>query len=207
MEQKQIYFEDQYLKEFKTSILKVDGLKVWLKDNLFFPKTKSEPEDLGEVSDIKIRDVEKNEEGIAVILDQEPNFKKGQEVIEKIDWDRRYNSMRLHSALHFLAGVTEKEYSVRAVAGNVYPDKAVLTFKTAPELDVVALNNKANELINQGLEVETYWDEKREGFRWCKVGDLEPIPCGGLHIKNIKEIGKISLADKGSSIEIRLSDN
>ena len=37
------------------------------------------------------------------------------------------------------------------------------------------------------------FNKKREGFRRTQVGDYLPIPDGGIHIKNTKEIGKIKL--------------
>ena len=62
-------------------------------------------------------------------------------------------------------------------------------------MDNEAIKNcvsKANEIIEQEAKVTTYEDEKRKGFRWCKVNDFPPIPCGGVHINNAKEIGKIN---------------
>jgi len=37
---------------------------------------------------------------------------------------------------------------------------------------------------------------KRKGFRWCKVGEYDPIPCGGVHTKNTKEIEKLSCKER-----------
>jgi Ser-tRNA(Ala) deacylase AlaX len=54
----------------------------------------------------------------------------------------------------------------------------------------------ANTDIKSGVEIKTYEDAKRKGFRWCAVKDYPPIPCGGLHVKNAKEIGEIVLVNK-----------
>lgn len=203
--QKQLYLEDQYLKEAKSKVLKIDGNKIWLEDNLFSPKTKGEPSDLGTVNDIKVTGVEKEDQEVVVILEKEVNINEGEDVSQVIDWDFRYDAMKKHSALHFLTGVIEKEHSMRAVAGNIYPDKAVLTYKqVVPEMILFAAEEQVNELIERGLEIKTYWDEKREGFRWCKIGDFDPIPCGGMHVKNINEIEKIIIEGKGDKIEIKL---
>jgi len=207
MEQELKYFEDQYLKELETIVLKVNGGKVLLKDNIFFPKTKGEPNDLGQVNSIQVNDVQKNDEGVWVIL-SENNLKIGGKALQEVDWDRRFNAMRAHSALHLVAGIMEKENGLRAVAGNVYPDKAVLTFKQAvPEMAVYAIEEVLSKIVSSGQEIITYWDEKREGFRWCQVADLIPIPCGGLHVKNTGEIGEIELEGKGDKLEIILKNS
>lgn len=207
MDQKQLYYEDGYKKEAKTTVLKAEGAKVWLQDNLFFPKTLGEPSDIGEIEGIKVKEAQKEKENVVVVLEKEAPFKKDQEVSEKLNWDFRYNAMKLHSSLHFVAGIFERDAGVRAVAGNVYEDRAVLTFKTpVPEQVVISVEETANELINVCGDIRTFWDEKREGFRWCQVMDLEPIPCGGLHIKNIGEIGKIELSSNGNKVEVKISN-
>jgi len=35
-----------------------------------------------------------------------------------------------------------------------------------------------------------------KGFRWCQIGNYIPIPCGGVHVKNTKEIGELVLKEK-----------
>jgi len=203
--QKQLYYEDQYLKEATSMVEKIDGNKVIVAENLFFPKTKSEPNDSGTVEGVQVVDVEKDGEEVTVTLEKTPDIKAGQEVTGKIDWGKRLKSMRLHSALHLIAGVLEKENGIRAVAGNVYEDRAELIFKSAvPEMMIFAAEDKINEMTAFDNEIKTYWDKKREGFRWCKVADFEPIPCGGLHVKNTKEIGKLDLESQGDKLKITL---
>jgi alanyl-tRNA synthetase len=205
MQQKQIYFDDPYLKEHKSIVLKIEDNNIWLAENLFFPKTKNEPNDLGEINRLEITGVEKDNGGIKIVLKDKPNFKTGDKINQKIDWHKRYKSMKLHAALHFIAGIVEKDNSLRAVAGNVYKDEAILIYKQpVPELILIALEDNINEQIKAGSEIKTYWDKERAGFRWCKIGDLVPIPCGGLHVKNISEIGKISLEGNKNEIKIRV---
>lgn len=105
--------------------------------------------------------------------------------------------MRLHSALHLFAGSFDKNFGKRAVAGAVKGDRAQLIFKEELYENITSKAiEQANKDIENGLEIKSYWDEKREGFRWTKVGDYPAIPDGGLHVKNTKEIGKIRLVGK-----------
>ena len=205
MEQKLIYFEDQYLKELESVITEIDGNKVVLQENLFFPKTKGELSDFGTVNGIKVVNVEKVDGKVSVEIENIDDLKVGDKVLQKINWDYRLNSMKLHSALHLVAGVMECDNGIRAVAGNVYEDKAILRFKKpVPDMFYIALEDSANELIRENKGIKTYWDEKRKGFRWCRVSDLEPIPCGGMHVKNTGEIGELMFDGNGEKLEVRL---
>lgn len=205
MEQKQIYYEDQYLKELESTVAEIDGNKVVIQENIFFPKTKGELGDFGTVNDIKVASVDKIDGKVTIELESADNLKTGDKVLQKINWDYRLNGMKLHSALHLVAGVMERDNGIRAVAGNVYEDKAILRFKKpVPDMFYIALEDSANELIKENKGIKTYWDEKREGFRWCQVSDLEPIPCGGMHVKNTGEIGELMFDGNGDKLEVRL---
>jgi len=207
MEQKQIYYEDQYLKELESTVVEIDGNKVVIQENIFFPKTKGELGDFGTVNNIKVASVEKINGKVTIELESANNLKIGDKVLQKIDWDYRLNGIKLHSALHLVAGVMEKENNIRAVAGNVYEDRAVLTFKKpVPGMVYITLEDSANELVQENKEVKTYWDEKRKGFRWCQVSDLEPIPCGGLHVKTTGEVGELVFDGNGAKLEVRIKD-
>lgn len=108
--------------------------------------------------------------------------------------------MRLHSALHLLAGIFDHKFKERAVAGVVKPDSAYLVFKhqISDEILKQAIN-EANETTQSYVLIKTYLDEKRKGFRWCRVNGFPPIPDGGLHVKSSKEIGTIKIV--GTSVE------
>ena len=52
---------------------------------------------------------------------------------------------------------------------------------------------QANTDITTGIPIKSYFDKERPGFHWTQVGTYPPIPDGGLHVKNTREIGGISL--------------
>ena len=90
------------------------------------------------------------------------------------------------------------------MAGVVKPKSAYLVFKREIPNEIVKQAIKqANTDIKSAVEIKTYWDEKRKGFRWCAIKNYPPIPCGGLHVKNVEEIGEIILINKeGEKITI-----
>lgn len=192
-----VYYKDQYLKEIEAKIIKIDGNKILLDKTIFIPAIANELGDIGKINGRRISGSKKEGEEIWNILEKPTDFKEGMKVKLEIDWKNRISFMRYHSALHLLAGVSEKNFGKRAVAGVVKKNSAYLVFKDEINDEFV---NKIMELadkdIEKGIEIESYWDEKRKGFRWTKINDYPPIPDGGLHVKNTKEIGKIKFLSK-----------
>lgn len=193
----QTYYQNQYQKELEAKVLKAEGNKILLDNTIFIPASNTEPADLGKINGIEIKGSEKIGGEIWHILPENHSLKEGDAVKLELDWDNRLKMMRLHSALHLFAGPFDKNFGKRPVAGAIKGSEAYLVFKEEISDEII---NSAIEQINKdlesGLEIKSYWDEKREGFRWTQVGDYLPIPDGGLHVKNVKEIGKIVLKDK-----------
>ncbi len=194
---KLIYYQDQYKTEIDAKVVKVEGNKILLDKTIFIPQTNTEPGDFGKVNDVKIAGSKREEANVWHIIPQYNPFKIGDKVKLRLDWKYRLNAMKLHSALHLLAGVFDSKFKERAIAGVVKPKNAYLVFKNEiSDEKVKQAIEQANKDIKSGLEIKTYWDEKKKGFRWCAIKDYSPIPCGGLHIKNTKEIKEITLETK-----------
>ncbi len=192
-----IYYQDQYKKEIEAKVLKIEGNKVLLDKTIFIPQTNSEPGDFGKINNMKIAGSKKDGNDVWHIIPKQISFQIGDTVKLELDWNKRLKGMRLHSALHLLAGPFDKNFGKRPVAGTVRGNQANLIFKEEVSDDIIKKAfEQANKDIENGLEIKSYWDEKRKGFRWTQVGDYIPIPDGGLHVKNIKEIGKINLVSK-----------
>jgi len=192
-----VYYEDPYKTEIEAKVMKVEGNKVLLDKTIFIPQTNTEPGDFGKIQDVKIAGSKKENDEIWHIIGQYNPFKVGEKVKLTLDWKYRLNAMKLHAALHLLAGVFDSKFKERAVAGVVKPKNAYLVFKHEISDEIIKQAiDQANEDIKSGVEIKTYEDEKRRGFRWCTVKDYPPIPCGGLHVKNAKEITEIVLINK-----------
>jgi len=189
-----LFLEDNYLKEYQTKVKKIDGKKILLEETIFFPATSTEPGDVGKINGIKIAGLKKDFEGIWHILTKDINFQKGDTVKLEINWNKRYNMMKLHSALHHWASILDTVFNERAVAGVVKAKEAYLVFKHKLSQETIDKSlQQARDDIKNGIKVKTYPDETREGFRWCQVGNYNAIPCGGLHVKNTIEIEVINI--------------
>lgn len=131
-----------------------------------------------------------------------------------LDWDQRYAHMRMHTALHLLSvaipfGVT---------GGAIGAGKGRLDFdmETPPE-DKEAVAGLINSMIETDASVEEDWitedalDAQPElvktltvkpprgsgRIRLIRIRDktrqLDLQPCGGTHVKTLREIGAVRL--------------
>ncbi len=190
-----VYYSDQYIKTVKTIVLEVDGYKILLAYAVAIAPSNTEPGDRARINGSPVVAITKDKVnnlvwyGVAY-----STYKVGQEVELTIDWDWRLNFMKLHTILHLMAGVYDKINTGEnhPIAGTVKETYCELVFKEAVSEELVKkVTELANKDTRNGLEVKHRWDEVKEGFRWTQVGDYEPIPDGGLHVKNVKEIGRI----------------
>ena len=133
----------------------------------------------------------------------------GVPVTARIDWDRRHRLMRFHTATHLLCAVVRQ-----MVDGcSVTADYARLDFAMTELLDREQVQSGLDALIARALPVTTEWitdDEMRAnpqlvksmsvspplGFgrvRLLRIGDVDLQPCGGTHVRNTIEIGKVAI--------------
>lgn len=218
-----LYHEDPYLKEIETNVSftqEEDGKSyVSLEKNIFYPQGGGQKGDRGylivEGKKITVLNTVKDpystggvllvvEDGKQVGLDG-----KGAKAV--IDWDFRYKQMRLHSTVHYHHIALEESLGEKLP----YPETSDIqdgfaynrygTAKISEEL-VMKANVLLTKIIEEGKVVENYPDEEKEGYRWWEV-DGYKIPCGGTHIKNMNEIGKveISYSEKKGKQTIRFS--
>lgn len=134
----------------------------------------------------------------------------GDVVTADIDWDRRYRLMRMHTALHLLSVV----FPFAVTGGSVGEDKGRLDFDM-PEVpeDLPALEAALNAMVDANHAVTQEWITDAEmaanpdliktmnvkppmgqgRVRLIRIGDVDLQPCGGTHVRNTQEIGRLAL--------------
>ncbi len=205
-----MYMKDCYLKEFDTEVKSVDGNYVEFNDTIFYPRSGGQPCDHGTINGIRVDEVIKRGGKILHKLSEPVSGK----VHMKIDWERRYKFMRSHTAAHILSSVIFKETGALITGNQISEDKIRIDFNL-PEFDRSRLSEwerKANEIISEGHAVKTYVLPREEAFKIpdlvklkkmlpesiqeIRIVEIEGIDiqaCGGTHVKNTSEIGKIKI--------------
>ncbi len=211
-----IFEQNAYTKEIETKIKEIDpeNKTIELEDAIFYGKSGGQPGDEGEIiadgQKIKVNETIKAGESIKNILENLNGLRKNQKIIARINWDKRYKYMRMHSALHLMCA----SISLGVTGGQIDYDKSRLDFNDPDkEIKKEELQEKINTLMRDDHEITyEYIDSKIlesqpelvrtmsvkppsiDGkLRFVKIGNVDFQPCGGTHVKSTKEIGKITI--------------
>jgi len=225
-----LFRDDAYLKSTPAQLVEfTDNGGLIFDQTVFYPIGGGQPSDVGElVSDdlnLKVREVRKGDQGKVVFFVDGPteDLQIGQKFQQKLDWSTRYGYMKIHTALHLLSVVIP----LGVTGGSIGSEKGRLDFEMPEPLEnKEILENELNELIARGLEITESWITDAEleenpslvktmrvkppmgqgKVRLVRIGtetdEVDLQPCGGTHVKNTLEIGKIRLGkveNKGKS--------
>ncbi|WP_411891986.1 alanyl-tRNA editing protein [Yoonia sp. SDW83-1] len=216
-----LFRDDAYLREAPATVTAITSEGgIVLDQTVFYPTSGGQPGDSGTLSwqgrRMEIATTVKGQGDDVLLLPAEPAPMPdvGQLVTQKLNWDRRYRHMRVHTALHLLSVVIPLPVS----GGAITAEKGRLDFDMpdAPE-DKAALEDDLNRLIACNMHVTAEWITDAEldaqpdlvktmsvqpprgtgKIRLIRIGvgpetaDLQP--CGGTHVANTEEIGKVRL--------------
>lgn len=190
---------------------------------IFYPRAGGQPGDSGMLDwgdqRIAIATAVKGEGGAIVLVPAEPVALPpvGAEIAQRLDWERRYGHMRIHTALHLLSVVLP----FPVTGGAIAHDKGRLDFDM-PEMPDAAeraiLEGQLNALITRDLAVSEEWITEAAldaqlslvktmsvqpprgtgRIRLVRIGEgagqVDLQPCGGTHVARTAEIGKIIIA-------------
>ena len=154
-------------------------------------------------------------QGTFVKLKGEPQVEIGKQVLQKIDWDYRYQLMKHHTVLHILSAVVLQKFEANVTGGTIYIDKARLDFDLQEFNKNLAqsLVDEVNTIILQNHEVSIQFVDRNTAerdpelirtkvnllpsfiteIRLVKIGDVDIQADGGLHVKKTSELSNIEL--------------
>ncbi len=139
----QLYLQDQELQTFDSAVVAVDadGGRVLLDQTAFYASGGGQPNDVGTLTSgatiWPVIDVRKNGADIWHTIDRHTSDSEtmpevGATVCGVVEWTRRQELMRTHSAMHVLGGVIWNEYRVAATGNNMEPLKARIDYEFDP---------------------------------------------------------------------------
>jgi alanyl-tRNA synthetase len=219
-ETKQLYYVDQYMKEFEAKVVKVlEDEYVVLDQTCFYPEGGGQPADSGHLEfggkKVDVVDVQKLGKAIGHKI-KGPLPKEGSAVKGVIDWDKRYSLMKNHTATHVIGGAARRvlgqhvwQYGTQKGVETSRLDISHYRRLTLDELHKI--ERLANEAILRNIQVETAWMPRNKaeslyGFRLyqggavpgkeirvVKTGEWDVEACAGTHLKSTGEIGFIKI--------------
>lgn len=215
---KALYMDDCYLKEFEATVKSVANKKYIVLDQTgFYPMSGGQPYDTGVM--IRQRD---GKQFIVVYVGKfngeisheaaEEGLKQGDKVKCRINWDRRYKLMRMHTAAHIISAVFHKEACALITGNQLDLEKSRIDFNL-DNFDREKIDEyirKANDVVEQDLPIKIYTmqridavkdsslfklakalPETLQEIRIVEIEGFDRQADGGTHVKSTKEVGKI----------------
>jgi len=216
----ELYYENPYVAVFEAKVLRIlDGKYVILDQTAFYPEGGGQPGDIGiiKVGDRKIKVEDTKRVGnIVVHITNECQLKEGENVVGKVDWERRISLMRHHTATHILTGSVRKVLGEHAWQAGAQKDidqsrLDISHWSGLSQEQIDKIEELANSVVVANKSVKIEWMPRREaesmyGYRLYQGGvvpgskirvvniegfDVEA--CGGIHCSMTGDVGFIKV--------------
>ena len=212
--------KDSYLSRAEGKVLEVTDDGLFLDRTVFYARGGGQPGDVGTLTwdegSVEIVDTIRRD-GMPLHLVSEGSIlpDPGTSVEGLIDWERRYLTMRTHTALHALSGVVFRDFDAKVTGGNMTPGEARMDF----ELDSISVEfgkqveRKLNEELIKGYPTEIILMARDEALqdpdlirtkvnlipdfvseiRVIDIVGLDRQADGGTHVASTLEVGRIEV--------------
>ncbi|MFQ5980843.1 MAG: alanyl-tRNA editing protein [Candidatus Heimdallarchaeota archaeon] len=214
-----LYLTDSYCKSFDAVITEAIGRSVVLDKTAFYYLGGGQPFDRGMLTagdkTLHVSKVMKRGPRIIHIVDDEPPA-PGTTVSGEIDWDYRYEKMRLHTALHVLVGLLFRNYikygaeePVMVSSVDIYEDtpeaRVDFTLETLTKDLAGIIIDDANEIIRKGGPVNINFLSREEAEKNPDLSRLinltSPIPKSVTEVRTVEIEGLDTQFDGGTHVK------
>ena len=221
--------KDSYLSTAEGHVLETAVGGLYLDRTVFYARGGGQPGDIGTITwdggSVEVEDtIRRDGKPFHVVAEGVDLPGPGTPVQGVIDWERRYLTMRTHTALHALSGVIYRDFGAKVTGGNMTPGEARMDF----ELDSISVElgneveRKLNEELVKGYPTEiismareialqdpdlirtkvNLIPEYVEEIRVVDIKGLDRQADGGTHVRSTLEVGRIEVVkteSKGKS--------
>lgn len=194
-----VFWDDPYQVELESTVSRVDGPCIELEETIFYAESGGQESDVGTIGGIQVIKAEKLGLSIVYTLEHEPNFQAGTVVTTQIDWARRYALMKLHFAAEVILEVVTQHFpEMNKVGAHISADKSRIDFEWHESVKALLpeLQQQAQSVIDSHADIISDFSDTSEQRRYWKVEGFAQVPCGGTHLKNTSEVGRIQLKRK-----------
>lgn len=216
-----VFRDDPYAKECTAIVISAGPEGIVLDRTVFYPTGGGQPGDSGVLvaddgTETPVAEALKGdgpEDVIHKVPDGAPLPAPGSKVTARINWERRYKHMRMHTTMHLLCSMVHHGVT----GGAVGAEKSRLDFDSGDHTyDKEELTAQLNALVAADHPVTSRWIDESEldsnpdmvrtlsvqpprgtgRIRLMAVGDgaVDLQPCGGTHVARTGEIGKVRVS-------------
>ncbi len=215
-----LYLKDAYMQEFSAVVAAVVEGGVVLDRSAFYPGGGGQPCDYGKLAagnvSWPVNKVKRVSGKVVHFLEGEAPA-VGTVVLGKLDWTRRYQLMRTHTAMHILCGVIWRDYGASVTGGNMDPLRGRMDFEfeTMRQELVSAIEAAVNVEVEAARPVSAAILPREEAFqipdlirtkinllpegisevRTVELKGLDLQADGGTHVNNTSEVGRLRVTN------------
>ncbi|MFS0634341.1 DHHA1 domain-containing protein [Mesobacillus foraminis] len=213
MTTEKLYYQSQYIQDFKTSILKQGkdekGTYAVLEQTAFYPTGGGQPHDTGTLNGVRVMNVEETDGEIRHYLEsplQEQEVYRGE-----IDWDRRFDHMQQHAGQHILSAAFEEAFGYKTVSFHLGNKICTIDLEVQRLTDeeTIQAEKLANTIILENRPIEAKWVSESElsnynlrkklsvtdHIRLVIIPDFDYNGCGGTHPSSTGQVSSIKILD------------
>jgi Ser-tRNA(Ala) deacylase AlaX len=193
---RKVFWDDPYLTEIETVVTSVNDNEITVDRTIFFAQSGGQESDHGIINVHRVIQAQKEGKEINYALEEGHGLRPGDRVKMAIDWERRYQLMRLHFAAEvILELVYQNLKGIEKIGAHIAQDKARIDFKWDENISRIfpTLKKEALKVIEADQEIESAYSDEESEKRFWKVEGFSQVPCGGTHLKRTGEVGKIAL--------------
>lgn len=191
-----VFWQDPYLTHLSATIKTVMQNQIILYETIFFAFSGGQESDHGTIGGYQVLKAEKKDKEILYTLPNDHNLEPQNTVQIIIDWDRRYKLMKLHFAAEIILELIYRKYpKIEKVGAHIAEHKARIDFKCPHKLtdDIANLKFEAQSIIDQHLNIKCDFSDVLNERRYWEITGFSRVPCGGTHVRNTREIGRVEL--------------
>lgn len=212
----ELFKDDAYVSEFEAEITSINGDYVTLGGTAFYPGGGGQVCDTGIIGGVKVVEV-KEADGEIVHKVPGHRFSVGDRIWCSVDWDRRYDLMKGHTAEHLLFNsLHRQDPELNIVKIFISPESKYVIVDRDIGWDKISVAVRfANKVILENHSVRRSVMSKddpdiskirvkldrieEDEISVVEIEDVDLAACCGIHVMETEEIGAIFVSKKTSA--------
>ncbi|MGZ8613833.1 MAG: alanyl-tRNA editing protein [Actinomycetota bacterium] len=218
-----LYSRDAYLRSCEATVVESRDDGVVLDRTVFYARGGGQPGDSGVLrwgkGECRVLDTTKSRDDGEIVHAIDPAGPPppvGAAVTAEIDWDRRYQHMRTHTALHALSGVVFTDFGAKVTGGNMESGGVArmdfeldgisqefgreveerLNARLADDVEVLVLELPRAEALADPDLIRTKVSlipESVDPIRVIDISGIDKQADGGTHVASSGEVGRVKV--------------
>jgi len=196
---RKLFWQDPYLTELDSQVTSVQANDISVSQTIFYAFSGGQESDSGTIGNRRVIEARKAGQDIIYTLEDGPGLHPGDQVLMKIDWERRYRLMRLHFAAEIVLELAYQNLqSIQKIGAHIAQDKARIDFEWRENISkaLPAIQEKACDLVSANHDIVSAYSDEANERRYWEIAGFARVPCGGTHLKKTGEVGEIELKRK-----------